>query len=146
MAYDVNRRVEDAFETLVSMTEKSADLRKDLKNNICISVSTIRKEFFQMKVQLQNVNDENKNINEEVKSATKKAATRRYSHTARQVALFLHHRQQPERGVRQVLPPERGRRKFYADEVKNQEEKRFRMTLKAKDETLHRSRSNNNQK
>ena len=36
--------------------------------------------------------------------------------------------------MRQVLPPERGRRKLYADEVKNQEE-RFRMTLKVKDET-----------
>jgi hypothetical protein len=37
--------------------------------------------------------------------------------------------------VRQVLPPERGRRKLYTDEVINQEEKRFRITLKAKDET-----------
>jgi len=106
-----------------------------LKNDICTSVSTLRKEFFQLEVQLENVNDENKNINEEVKNSTKEAATRRYSHTARQVALFLHHRQQPENRVRQVLPPERGRRKLYTDEVKNQEDKRFRMTLKAKDET-----------
>jgi hypothetical protein len=36
-----------------------------------------------------------------------------------------------------VLPPERGRRKLYADEVKNQEGKRFRITLKAKDETTN---------
>jgi len=120
MADDVNQRVEDAFQTLVSMTENSADLRKDLKNDIFKSVSTLRKEFFQLKVQLENVNDENKNKKEEVKNPTKEAATRRYSQTARQVATFLHHRQQPERGVRQVLPPEGGRRKLYADEVKNQ--------------------------
>ena len=37
--------------------------------------------------------------------------------------------------MRQELPSEGGRRKLYADEVKNQEEKRFRTTLKAKDET-----------
>jgi len=36
------------------------------------------------------------------------------------VAPSLDHRQQPERGVRQVLPPEGRRRKLYADAVKTQ--------------------------
>jgi len=60
MADDVNQRVEDAFQTLVSITEKGGNLRKDSKNDILISVSTLRKEFSQLKVQLKNVNDENK--------------------------------------------------------------------------------------
>jgi hypothetical protein len=81
------------------------------------------------------VNDENKNLKEEVKNAMKEAAMRRDSHTAKQAAPSLHHRHQPDRGVRQVLPSEGGRRKLYADAVKNQEEKLFRITLKAKDET-----------
>jgi len=68
------------------------------------------------------VNDENKNLKEEVKNATEEAATRRDSHTARQVAPSLDHRQQPERGVRQVLPPEGGKRKLYADAVKIKKE------------------------
>jgi len=83
------------------------------------------------------VNDENKSLKEEVKNAMKEAATRRDSHTARQAAPSLDHRQQPERGVRQMLLPEGGRRKLYVDTVKNQEEKRSRITLKAKDETTN---------
>ena len=107
----------------------------DLKNDILILVSTLRKEFSELKVQLENVNHENKNLKEEVKDATKEAATKRDSHTARQVAPSLDHRQQPEREVWQVLPPQGRRRKLYADAGKTQEEKRFRITLKAKDET-----------
>jgi hypothetical protein len=112
MADDVNQRVEDAFQTLVRITEKSGNLRKDLKNDILISVSTLRKEFSQLKVELENVNRENINLKEEVTNATKEAATRRDSHTVRQVAPSLDHKQQPERGVRQVLPPEGRRRKL----------------------------------
>ena len=135
MADDVNQRVEDAFQTLVSITEKSGNLRKDLKNDILVSVSILRKEFSHLKVELENVNRENKNLKEEVTNATKEAARRRDSHTVRQVAPSLNQRQQPERGVRHVLPPEGRRMKLYADAVKTQEEKRFRITLKAKDET-----------
>jgi hypothetical protein len=137
MADDVNQRVQDAFQTLVSITEKSGNLRKDLKNDILVSVSTIRKEFSQLKVQLENVNDENKKLKEEVKNATEEAATRRDSRSARQVALSMVHRQQSARGaVRQVLPSEGRRRKLYSEAVKKDENKRYRITLKAKDETI----------
>jgi hypothetical protein len=37
-----------------------------------------------------------------------------------------------------VLPSEGGRRKLYAEAVKNDENKRYRITLKAKDDTLSR--------
>jgi DNA-binding MarR family transcriptional regulator len=60
MVDDVNQRVQDAFQTLVSITEKGGNLRKDLKNDILILVSTLGKEFSQLKVQLKNVNNENK--------------------------------------------------------------------------------------
>ena len=60
MADDVNQRVEDAFQTLVNITEKSGNLRKDLRNDILESVSTTRKICSQLKVQLENVKDENK--------------------------------------------------------------------------------------
>jgi hypothetical protein len=51
MADDENQRVENAFNTLVSITEKSGNLRKDLKNNILESVSTLRKIFSKLKTQ-----------------------------------------------------------------------------------------------
>jgi len=42
---DVNQRIGDAFQTLVSITEKSGNLRNGFKNDILVSVSTQRKEF-----------------------------------------------------------------------------------------------------
>jgi hypothetical protein len=51
MADEEKQWVEDAFETLVSITEKGGNLRKDLKNDILVSVSTLRKEFSHLKNQ-----------------------------------------------------------------------------------------------
>jgi hypothetical protein len=138
MADDGNQRVEDAFQTLASITEKSGNLRKDLKNDILVSVSTLRKEFSQLKIQLENVNNENKKLTVQVTNLTEGETTRRDSHSARQVATSLDHRQQLAGGVvRQVLPSEGGGRKLYAEVVKKQDEnKRYRLTLKAKDETI----------
>jgi len=45
MVDDVNQRVGDALEKLVSITEKRGNLRKDQKQNILLSVSVLRKEF-----------------------------------------------------------------------------------------------------
>jgi seryl-tRNA synthetase len=86
MADDGNHRVEDAFQTLVSITGKSGNLRKDLKNDILVSVSTLRKEFSQLKIQLENVNNENKKLTVQVTNETEEETTRRDSRSARQVA------------------------------------------------------------
>jgi uncharacterized hydantoinase/oxoprolinase family protein len=45
MADDAKQRVEDAFHTPVSITEKSGNLKTDLKKDILESVSTLRKNF-----------------------------------------------------------------------------------------------------
>jgi hypothetical protein len=73
---------------------------------------------------------------EEVTNAMKEAATRRVTQQDKWCHLWTtSSNRREERGVRQELPSEGGRRKLYVDAVKNQEEKRFRITLKAKDET-----------
>ena len=41
MADDVNQRVEDVFNTLVSITKKCGNLRKDLKKDMLESISTL---------------------------------------------------------------------------------------------------------
>ena len=111
--------------------------RKDLKKDIPESVSTLRKEFSQLIIQLQNVNEEHKELREEVKNATEETARRRDSQSVRKVAPSLFHMQQsPRGGARQVLPSEDGRRKLYSEMVKNEENRRYRITLKAKDDTL----------
>jgi hypothetical protein len=48
-ADDEDQHIEDVFNTLVSITERSGNLRKDLKNDILESVSTLRKVFSKMK-------------------------------------------------------------------------------------------------
>ena len=64
-------------------------------------------------------------------------ASIRDSQSVRQVAPSLDHLQQyPQGRVRQVLPSEGGRRKLYSEMVKNEENKRYGITLKAKDDTL----------
>jgi hypothetical protein len=45
----------DALETLVSITEKCGNLRKDLNNDIHVLVSTLRKAFSHLIHQLDNV-------------------------------------------------------------------------------------------
>ena len=69
MADDVNQRVEDALEKLVSITEKRGNLRKDLKQDILLSVSVLRKEFSNLKCQIKTEKYEQKKLREEVKNA-----------------------------------------------------------------------------
>jgi len=49
MADEEEQQVENAFDILVSITEKSGNLRKDLKQDILKSVCTLRKVFAKMK-------------------------------------------------------------------------------------------------
>jgi hypothetical protein len=49
MADGENKHAENAFTTLVSISEKSGNLRKYLKKDILESVSTLRKIFSKMR-------------------------------------------------------------------------------------------------
>jgi len=69
MADDVNQRVEDALEKLVSITERSGNIRKDLKQDILLSVSVLRKEFSILKCQIKTEKEEQKKLREEFKKA-----------------------------------------------------------------------------
>ena len=119
MTDDVNQRVEDAIKIIVSITEKSGNLRKGLNKDILESVSALWREISQLIIQLENVNEERKKIREDVKNATEEMARRRDSQSVRQVAPSLDHLQQYTQGrARQVLPSEGGRRKLYSEMVK----------------------------
>ena len=64
----MNQRVEDALETLVNITG-NGNLRKDLKEDILVSVSVLRKEFPILKCQIKTEKDEQKKLSEELKNA-----------------------------------------------------------------------------
>jgi hypothetical protein len=134
LADDVYQRVKDALEKLVSITEKSGKLRKDLKEDILKSVSSLRKDFT-LKIQLKSEEDKQNKLREEVKNA-KEAKVREDSRTTRQVAPSLDHTQKyTKSGVQLVAPSEFGRRKLHSEAVKK-EDKRYRITLTPKDEAL----------
>ena len=134
MADDVNQRVEDVLEILVSITEKSGNLRKDLKQDILVSVSVLRKEFSILKCQTKTEEDEQKKLREEIKNAKDEMVRRE---TTRQVALYLDHMQHPTSGGDQlVLPSGGGRRKLYSEVTKKEENKRYKLTLTPKYESL----------
>jgi hypothetical protein len=136
MADNVNQRIEDALETLVSITEKSGNLRKDLKQDILVLVSSLRKEISKLKMQLKRAEDKQKKLREEVKNAKEEKA-RGDSQTTIQVTPPLDHMQQYTRsGVQLVLPSEGGRRKLFLEAVKKEDNKRYRITLTSKDEAL----------
>jgi len=49
MADEANLQLESALNTLISITKKSGNLRKDLKRDIVDSVSTLRNIFVNLK-------------------------------------------------------------------------------------------------
>ena len=66
MADDVNQHVEESLKCLVSVTEKSCNLRGDLKKDILESVSMLRKVFVELKLCLDGQHDENKKLKDEI--------------------------------------------------------------------------------
>ena len=62
MAESENQCVENAFNILIGITEKSGNLRKDYKRDIRKSVSTLRKAFNELKSSLDSKADENKKL------------------------------------------------------------------------------------
>ena len=134
MAVNENQRAENAFNRLVSITEKSRNLRKDLKNNILESVSTLRKVFSSMKTQLETKSGENKKLSEEFMKVTEEMVRMRDSQPATQVAPSLDHMQQTSRSEARQVPPSDGRiRKLFAEILTDGTDKRYKVTLKAKD-------------
>jgi predicted exporter len=119
MAAEVKQRVNDALETLVSITEKSENLRKDLKNDIHVSVSTLRKAFSHLIPQLDNVKEECNKYREEVKNAMKSNVMGGLSQPTRHVAPSVDHTQQSEStGAWQIVTSGGGRKKLFSEVVK----------------------------
>jgi len=71
MVAEEKQRVNDALETLLSIKEKIGNLRKDLKNDIHESVSTLRKASILIYKQLDNVKEEYNSYRKEVKNTMK---------------------------------------------------------------------------
>jgi hypothetical protein len=137
MAAEEKQRVNDALETLLSITEKSGNLRKDLKNDIHVSVSTLRKSFTLLYKQLEDMKEEYNSYMKEVKN-TKKVEGLGSSQTDGQVETSIDYTLQAQNNNTQQAVPSTGERrsKLYSEVVKTQDNnKRYKITLKPKEAT-----------
>jgi len=136
MATEDKQRADDALETLLSITEKSGNLRKDLKNDIHESVSTLRKAFILIYKQLNEVKEEYNRYRKKVNNTIKGEGWGEITQTDGQVATSVDYTLRPqEKSTQQIVPPIGGRRKLFSEVVKYQDNKRYKITLKPKEAT-----------
>jgi hypothetical protein len=134
MVDEEDQHVEDTFDAFVSVTEKSGNLSKDLKKDILKNIRILRKVFYKMKTQIENKSGENKKLRDEVMKVTEEMARMRDGQPARHEAPFLDHMQQTVRHGAQQVPPSEGRKgKLFSEALKDEGDKQYKITLKAKD-------------
>ena len=138
MADDVNEGVESALKCLVSVTERSCNLRNDLKKDILEAVSSLRNYFVKVQTNLEAKTAAHKVLEKQVKEGKDEIQRLRdiaRSHT-RQEAPSLDPVPRQTTGARQVLPPDGKARKLYAEVAKTKTEgsaeKRYRLLAKSK--------------
>ena len=117
MADDVNSQLESALETLLNITEKSGNLRKDLKQDIVDSVSILRNIF----VNLKKSDEQNIKINQHEDELNKARAELRNSRVANLPGCALPSRgsigQPPTPSMHNYLPSIGGAKKLYSEVV-----------------------------
>jgi hypothetical protein len=133
MADEANPQLECALNTLLSITEKSGNLRKDLKRDIVDSVSTLRNIFVNLKNSAEEQMAKIGQLESEVRKAKTELQKRR--------AVNLSAREPPPRdvsgkipasGVKHVLPSAGGAKKLYSELTSESIEKRYKIMVKLK--------------
>jgi len=66
MADDVSQRIEDALNLIVNLTDKSGNIKKELKKSVHEAVSNLRNLIFALKSNLLEKTEENKRTQNEV--------------------------------------------------------------------------------
>ena len=132
MADDVKPCLESVFNKLLNITEKSSNLRKDLKQDIVDSVSILRSIFVNLR---NSVEEQTTKINQLVGELNKAKAELMESRVAN-----LPGRTQPSRGgmgrttsaPHYQLPPSGGPKKLYSEAVIASAEKIYKFMVKSK--------------
>jgi hypothetical protein len=133
MADEANLELESAPSTLLSITERSGNLSKDLKRDIVDSASTLRNIFVNLKNSAGEQMAKISVLESEVKKAKAELQERR--------AVNLSASEPPSRGwfgitptagVKQVLPSPGGAKKLYSEVASESIEKRYKIVVKSK--------------
>jgi regulator of replication initiation timing len=132
MADEESQRAECAFKTLLNITAKIGNLRKDLRNDILESVSILRKVLSNLKSQLDITSDENKEPKVEVKKTWEAMVERRDKMRDRWRHLWTTCSKHQAVAYDNFLHLPEGRQLF-SEVLKGGGDKRYKITLKAKD-------------
>jgi hypothetical protein len=133
MADGVNLQLECALDCLLSITEKSGNLRKDLKRNIADSVSTLRSIFVVMKSREEEHKGKITQLESEVKKVTAELQEcRAVTLTPRMLPSVGGIGKPPATSLRQGQPPTGGARKLYSEVMSTRIEKRYKLMVRLK--------------
>ena len=127
MADKDNEAIECAFKNLVGITERSKNLKRELKDEIFKHVSTLRNIFVKMGKTITERNDENNKLALEVSKMKEQLDFMKSRYPAVQDTYSQLHP-----NTSQTLPTNRENRKRYSDVLKGEEEKRYNLKIKPK--------------
>ena len=132
MANSEKSQLESALNTLLNITEKSGNLRKDLRQDIIQTVSTLRNIFVNLKNKEGEYTTKISQLERELNKAKADTSSR---------VTNLQGRALPSRGcpeqtlvqdMRNQLPPSGGPKKSYSEALTSKVEKRFKIIVKSK--------------
>ena len=133
MADDDKSQLEGALNTLLQITEKSGNLRRDLKEDIVESESTLRNIFINLKNRGEEQNKEINRLEGELNKAKEELRNSRIANLPGRATPSRNGiGQTPEGSLHCQLPPSDGARKLYSEAVCTSTDKRFKLLVKSK--------------
>lgn len=136
----MEERIEGAYKLLLNVTETSKNLRQDLKQDIVQAVSELRKAVAKLKSDVNDKNEELKNVRIELKKANDQRQTREYRRSMREVSFASSTGTSgtapgPHQRSLEVATADGGR-SYYSDVVRGKsnvsEEKSYKLFVKSK--------------
>ena len=133
MADDVSLQIENALNSIINTTDKSGNLKKELRQEIHTTVSKLRKLYYALKSELLDSMEANQNMSIEVKQLKDALDKERATTSARQVATSANGKDVLtnccEGNSATLLG---GKKKLFSEIVGSKSEERHKLTLRPK--------------
>jgi vacuolar-type H+-ATPase subunit I/STV1 len=133
MADDVNQQIENTLNTIVNLMEKSGNLKKELKNYIHETVSTLRKLIFTLKSNFLEKTEESNTTQNEVKQLKDTLENLKSTTSARLAAPSLNSFTGLTSHKTTASPTPSGGRKLFSEALSGKNAERHRLTVKPTD-------------
>ena len=131
MANDVSQQTDNAFDTIVKLTDQSANMKKELKKSIHVTVSNLRNLIFILKENVNERTSEKSQPQNEVNQLKKEMEAHRNLHPTGLVVPSVDNTSVPTRGGNMpTKPSSEGRKKLYAEALSGKKGNLFKLTVK----------------